>query len=262
MAWRVRTGERPTFVTSRETGRVEDVARGLQWLLTFGDGTENALIIAPTKSQYSSGDLAEVLGSAARTLAGGGTVTAAGGRRIRGATQQTLRRLAGWRGGPVLLAWPDARAIADVADDPRVSAICVIPWVYDEVATWAVGTRAVNLSDRSDGPMPPTIEDPVVAAAMRSLTSRVNLSTGLLHPMDKAAAVEAFRILNRGRHTWEPAEIEAWAMAHGWSLEGATHLKNVAAGVAAGRRFQVHRGGSWNAQILKMWRAEAAKPTE
>jgi hypothetical protein len=80
--------------------------------------------------------------------------------------------------------------------------------------------------------------------------------------MDKAAAVEAFRILARGRHTWDPAHIEAWAIAHGWSADGASQLENVAAGVAVGRRFQVRRGGSWNPQILKMWRAEAAKGAE
>jgi hypothetical protein len=160
--------DRPTFVTSRGTGRVEDVARGLHWLLTYGDGNGEVVVIAPTKTQYSSGDLADVLGDAARTLGGGGTVTGPNGRRIRGATQQTFGRLAGWRGGPVLLAWPDAQAIADVADDPRVNAVCVIPWNYDEVETWALGTRAVNLSDASDKAPPPTIEDPVVAAAMIS----------------------------------------------------------------------------------------------
>jgi hypothetical protein len=133
VAMRRTASDRPAFITGREIGRVAAVRVGLQWLLDSPDG--DPVIVAPTKSQYSSGDLAEVLGDAAPTLARGQAVSGPGGRQIRGETQQTFKHMTGWRGGPVLLLWPDSKAIIDVDGDFRVQAICVVPWDYDEVDT-------------------------------------------------------------------------------------------------------------------------------
>jgi hypothetical protein len=94
---------------------------------------------------------------------------------------------------------------------------------------------------------------------MASLSMRVNLSTGLSHSSDKAAAVEAFRILASARRRWEPAEIEAWALGNGWSGDAASELGQVAAGVLAGRRYQVRPGQSWRPDILDVWEEAAAK---
>lgn len=249
----------PAFITGRKIGRVPEVRRGLQWLLAQPDG--QAVIVAPTKGQYSSGDLAEVLGDAAAALASGVPVAGPSGRAIRGATLRTFRHLSGWSGGPVLLLWPDSKAVADVDDDFRVTSICVVPWTYEEIDTWASGRRAVDLSLPGSTPPAPEIADPVTAEAMASLTSRVNLGTGLTHPSDKAAAVEAFRILKRGGHQWDPAEIEAWAFDNGWSGDGVRELGEVARGVLLGRRYQVSRSG-WRPDILQYWRERASKPAK
>jgi hypothetical protein len=101
-----------------------------------------------------------------------------------------------------------------------------------------------------------TITNPVVERALDSLTRLVNLSTGLGHPSDKAAAVGLFRILNGGGERYDPAEVAAWAANNGWGLAGARELGEVAAGVIAGRRYQVDRS-VWREDILKLWQAEA-----
>lgn len=247
--------DRPAFITGRDTGRVPEVRVGLAWLTQWPTG--EPVIVSPTKGQYSSSDLAEALGDAAAdALARGRPAHAPDGRPIRGETQQTFKHMLNWRGGPVLVLWPDAKALIEIDRDPRTQAICVVPWTYDEVETWARGRRATDLTSPSNEPRP-SIGDPVVAVAMASLTMRVNLSTGLLHSSDKAAAVEAFRILARARKQWDPAEIEAWALDNGWSGRGAAELREVAAGVLAGHRYQVRSGGSWRPDIIDVWESDA-----
>lgn len=52
---------------------------------------------------------------------------------------------------------------------------------------------------------------PVVERALESPTRRVNLSTGVGYPSDKAAAVGLFRVLEAGGEDYDAAEIAAWA---------------------------------------------------
>jgi hypothetical protein len=245
--------ERPAFVVGRDTGRTREVQIGLVWLFETDGGDRT--VIAPVKGNFVSGHLAEALGDAGPVLGRGGTAADGQGRRIRGVTQRTFHRTP-WRGGPVLVLWPDAKALASVDADFRVSAICVVPWSYDEVATWAAGRQAVDLLARENKPERPTIRNPVVAEAMSSLTTRVNLSTGLGHPSDRAAAVNAFRVLKRAHYRWTPDEIEAWALGNGWSADGAAELRGVAAGVLSGRRYQVERAG-WSDNIVELWKERA-----
>lgn len=252
-------GPRPAFIVGRDVGRSEEVALGIKWLFEVGADDEDRVLIAPTKSQYFSGHLAEVLRTAGPALASGRSVGSdRGGRTIRGATQQTFRRLS-WRGGPVLLLWPESRVLSEIDDDPKASAICVVPWNYENVATWAEGRSAIDLKSPGAKVSASQIADPVVEQAMMSLTSLVNLRTGLVHPRDKASAVQAFRILKRGSHEWEPTAIEAWVMAHGWTMKGAAELRQVAEGVRMGRRFQLRARPVWKSQILRQWRADARR---
>jgi hypothetical protein len=67
-----------------------------------------------------------------------------------------------------------------------------------------------------------------------------------------------FRILQKGRYEWDSAQIEAWALANGWSGDGARQLREVAAGVGARRRYQVAPGG-WRDDILRVWRDRATE---
>lgn len=95
--------------------------------------------------------------------------------------------------------------------------------------------------------------DKVVAAALESLSARVNLDTGLIHPADKKMAVEAFRILWRAWYPLPPSEIERWALSHGWAAEDARELAVVADRVRDGRRFKLLGGGpSWGPDVLEL----------
>jgi hypothetical protein len=121
----------------------------------------------------------------------------------------------------VLLGSADRSRSSSRSGWRRRSSASVVPWNEDEIDTWRRARRAVDLLGRQPIAPAPSIADPVVEAAMTSLTHMVNLSTGLHHPDDRSSAIQAFRILERNRHRIDPAEIRAWAMVNGWSAEHA-----------------------------------------
>jgi len=167
-------------------------------------------------------------------------------------TARTRGRIAG---RPVLAVWADDSQLADI-ERSQPAAICVIPWRRDDVDAWR---EAYGPQDMRTGKAVPQvgISNPVVEAAMRTLTMLVNLSTGLSHPSDKAAAVHTFQILRGAGETYSPDEVRAWAAANGWGLAHAAELEVVARGVAEGRSFRVQPSGFRN-DIIDQWREDAA----
>lgn len=231
----------PAFIVGRESGHEDEVEIGLRWLFETANG--EGLVVAPTGSQFRHGPLAEALPR---------------WPPVQTATTRTLSNAA-WGRGPVLAVWPDLKMLEKI-EDRWPSAICVVPWNFEEIDSWIQGRRAVDLTAQ-DAHMPePAIRDPVVGEAMRGLTSSVNLGTGLLHPSDRAHAIETFRLLESGHHGWDPAEIERWALANTWDIEGAGQLRAVAQGVLEGRKFRVDAIYRLNRKALDHWRERAKSP--
>jgi hypothetical protein len=163
---------------------------------------------------------------------------------------------------PVVVAfWPSAKDLERLDGAQGLKALAVVPWQEDDIATWCQARGAVDLLGRRPVPEAPTISDPVVAVAMRSLTRMVNLSTGVGHPRDRSMAIHAFRILERNGHEYDPTEIGAWAMANGWAADDARDLSEYAAGVLAGKAYRAGPSG-WNRQIIRIWRKDAARGGE
>lgn len=155
--------------------------------------------------------------------------------------------------GPFLAVWADDGMIAKVE---RVSppAICAIPWSDTDLGVWkAAWSPADPRAGAAAGPAP-TIANPVVRMAMEGLTIRVNLSSALAHPSDKRAAGSMLKTLISGHEPFEPAEIQAWAVANGWKLEDAKRLAEMAHALLGGRR--VH-AGSADPELLERWRQHA-----
>jgi hypothetical protein len=155
---------------------------------------------------------------------------------------------------PVLAVWMDDDHLAEI-ERGQPASICAIPWNRDDITSWREAYGPTNMRSGAAARRM-EISNPVVEAAMRTLTALVNLSTGLGHPSDKAAAVRAFQILRGGGESYSPAEIRAWAAANGWGLGNAGELEQIARGVAEGRSFRVEQFG-FRDDILDQWRADA-----
>jgi hypothetical protein len=195
--------------------------------------------VAPTRSHFQNGPVLSRLPS-----------------RIVQETSKTLGRFP--RLAPVTIAfWPVSQDLERLDAVRGLKALVVVPWLEDDVATWIQARCALDLLGQRSTPPTPGIADPVVGAAMRSLTSRVNLSSGLVHPRDKAAAVQALQILKRNGHRYAPQELQAWAMANGWDGRGARQLSEYAAGVLAGKAYRTG-AAAWGPEVVNYWSEDAA----
>jgi hypothetical protein len=167
----------------------------------------------------------------------------------------TERTSASFGGVPVLAVWVDDDLLERL-ERGRPSALCVIPWREEEISRWRAAYAPTEMRSGASG-APAAISNPVVEQALESLTHRVNLSSGLGHPSDKAAAVGVFRILRGGGEAYDVGEVDAWAANRGWGLGGARKLAEIARGVLDGRSYRVGPHG-WREDILEQWR-EAAR---
>lgn len=146
--------------------------------------------------------------------------------------------------------------VAEKASKARV--IIAAAWVDEQCAQWC---RAFNLEipGQAGQPAQELVRNSVVRAALDSLTGRINLGSGLLHPSDNLAAKEMLVILHDAGEWESPANMEAWALRRAWTPEGALALRTLAERVQSGSRFNLGRHSIWAANILSLWRAMAAK---
>jgi len=161
----------------------------------------------------------------------------------------------GWRGGPVLAAYP-TKELLDMLDDLYgVTEMVVVPWRLAEVQYWVETWAPQEL--RGLVPVTPTIHvrNPVVVEALRTLTETVNLSTGISHPSDRQATIDLFHRLKQAGEQFDPLEVRAWLVSQGgWSPQHANEVKAVAQSVIAGKRL---KGGGkfWADDIVEQWRS-------
>lgn len=156
--------------------------------------------------------------------------------------------------GPVLAVYPDKKLLDAVDSLQTPSDILVVPWLRREGTEWAQTWGARELSSSAD-PSPKQFSNPMVQAALQSLTNRVNLSTGLAHPSDRSAAIKLFRILRGAGERYDPTEVRAWLVSElGWQPRHANEAAGVARDILAGKKLRSSASGEWAPDILKQWR--------
>jgi hypothetical protein len=218
----------------------EDLGPALAWAVDrAGQLASGITVVAPTMERFGDGVLAKLPASISRE------------------SPRTLAK-SGHRAQPVVVAcWPSAQDLDMLDGSPGLKALVAVPWNEEEISTWRDARRAVDLLGHQPAGPEPAISDAVVEMALTDITTRVNLSTGLGHPDDKAAAIQAFQILKRSGCRFQPQEIRTWAMANGWQAEDARKLGEYAAGVLAGKAYQTGRK-QWVPDVMDRWRKEAA----
>lgn len=223
--------------THLEPSRDREILRALRWLAEQQQTVAGEiLVLAPGMSNLEN---SEVITQYRRSL--------------RCMSEATFKKKGyEWRGGPAMALWPTARGIAMLDDCDRTKALAVVPWLLRDVEPWRRARRPIDLLGAAPTAQSPSINDPIVRAAIRSLTMSVNLSTGLSHPSDKAHAVETFKVLKKAGHDWDPDDVHAWALANGWHNRGADDLRKYADGIRKGSSFRTTRYGL-NNDVLKHW---------
>lgn len=214
-------------------------------------GGQQGLLVVHGKGNLDGGAIEAVLGPAAvRALKKDNGV-----RLRRSAIRLMTEKIMvyAWS-GPMLVVYPSPKLL-DVVDGLQApSDVLVVPWVREEVEPWIRmwGARELGSSAK---PEPKRFSNPTVRAALESLTSHVNLSTGLAHPSDRAAAITMFRLLQDAGEPFDPDEARDWLISElGWQPQHANKVSDVAEGVLEGRRFRTSGSGDWAPDILEVWR--------
>jgi hypothetical protein len=86
--------------------------------------------------------------------------------------------------------------------------------------------------------------------ALKAITVRTNLSTGLTHPNDMNAAKELFVKLHKAGVTLLSTEISSWAKQNKWKPEDAEELGALAQQIGMGKRVRITDKGWWKDDIL------------
>lgn len=96
---------------------------------------------------------------------------------------------------------------------------------------------------------------PLLEHALKSLTIRVNLATGLSHPADESSAKELFKLLHEEGERLVASEISAWAGRNGWKSSEAQKLGALAEKIGAGGKVVVRNKNQWRDDIIAQLKA-------
>jgi hypothetical protein len=234
-----RAGRYAAAYTHREPSRDDELRLLLRWIV--GQPANGLLFVGPEARAIDNSTIASGL------------------VRSGNALYTTWRNKDSWRQERVIALWPNAKVLQQLDDVSTVKALGVLTWLLDDVAPWASGVGAVDVLGEATAETP-TIQDPVVLGALRSLTNSVNRSTGLGHPSDWDHAVQMFRTLRKRGHAFDGDEIEAWAIANGWSYRHAAQVGQLAREIAAGKTKRTKSRASWapTAATVEHWREVGA----
>src|SRR5690606_24033833 len=153
--------------------------------------------------------------------------------------------------------YPNKKLLDKIDNMRGVTDVLVIPWSLQEVQYWIDTWQAIEFG-ASEHQTETTFSDPVVEEALKSLTSRVNLSSGIAHPRDKATAVDLFKKLKVAKIAYDPSEIRGWLVRHSWRSDDADAVKDIATKIQQGKSVRAAQGGGAD-DIVSVWRERATK---
>ena len=235
------------------------IIKGFAWLIQLAKGDaskRSALLAVPTHSNLR-GDISSVIGEKAATnLNKGQTIMLDNLVKVSLLTERTV--LYSWN-GPILAIYPGRKFLDKIDSLPGVTDVLVIPWTIQGVQDWIDTWAATELGATSQVATRNPFSNPIVEVALEALTKRVNVSTGILHPLDRAAAIDLFRILHDAGIPYDPKEIRAWLVSQGrWQPSDADDVKKVAEAILAGKTLRGQRR-AWSDDILEIFERRAKK---
>jgi hypothetical protein len=203
------------------------VADGLDWLVreTIARGTTEAAVLVPEVQSIPN-------------------LTAGAGRALSKQDRQffrdgldiailVARKLPHSFSGPLLVVWANSEMAAR-AEHLHPPAICATGWERDGLADWV---RVWGATDPRTGErFPSEAAEPAVIGAVASIS--FHMPGDVLHPSDKARAVEALRALKLCGHEIDPPMIRALAIERGWTPGAADRLADLAKKFALGKPVQ------------------------
>ena len=190
-----------------------------------GASVQDIALLIQGKGQLEHTNLGGFLGPATIKALSRGPVSLPGGRRL---SLETLTKRPFLTRPSVIIAYYANAKLLEAADALRnVNGVVAVPWVPGEADSW-VERWGATIHGEDARAAAPLIDDPVIVRALENLTHVINLSTGLIHPSDKARADETLRVLRAKGHLDPTTEIRSWAIRNGWKPNHAVALETMA----------------------------------
>lgn len=82
------------------------------------------------------------------------------------------------------------------------------------------------------------------------LSSRINISTGLTHPLDESAVKEMLKEMVSRGYIFDVSIFEAEAVARGWAKKHAQNIAQLAGDISNGKRVMIKSKGRWNPEVF------------
>lgn len=246
------------YLVPADGPEVEPIKNALSLLAQLCQKLDSdAILLIPTKRNMRGTTVETALGiEVSKILSKGGQVTLPGGKKLRLETVRTFQAL--WSPDIIFGVLADKKMLDLIDSMKNASAVIVVPWIMSEVSEWK---RAWNPQVLGESPTTAEvlIDNPVVEEALKMLTDSVNLSTGLSHPSDKAAAVELLRLLYRNGESFDVDSIRAWVLRNEWDPKGANQLGAVAQAILNRRPIRGSKYLQWPTDIIQQIRNRVKK---
>ena len=188
------------------------------------------LLYVPTKMQLKHSTLSTRLGNDDAAELYKGNPLRFGPATLRATTHLTFKAYA--RADAILVIYADQGMMDKVDTNKSLRLVICAPHASGAVEGWINSWKPTMPAGGHRGSR--GLTDPVVEAALRGLTLRINRNNGVLGASDKASVKEVFLILRAKGHTEDPEAVRACCIGHEW-LPGAANEAMVLAGRAFDR---------------------------
>lgn len=223
-------------------------------VMTEDPGIRRCLLYIPTKGNIQSTTLEQVLGGKVSKQLSDGIELRLGEGAVRLETNRTFKSYT--PGDAVVVVYADQKMMDAVDLNRPLKAVICVPHRPEAVDGWKRTWNPISPGGKQEEAL--LIGNPVVEAALVSMTGRINLGHRVLHPSDTEAVKDAFRILRTHRQTEEPANIRAWCIKHGWHAGAADEAMKHAAKAFGLRSKPSVSGSHWASDIYEKWVKAAA----
>lgn len=145
--------------------------------------------------------------------------------------------------GPVLMAWADPDEIAEFtgSNGHSIRALCVVSWNQDKLRPWVSAAHPELLGDASAWMTLSPALDPVVEAAMQSVTRTINHNNTIAAGYEKDDVVSTLLALHDASYALDAAGMAGWAVANGWRGGNPAHLEEYIKRINNGSRPRTRR---------------------
>lgn len=152
---------------------------------------------------------------------------------------ETVKTIKGYEGNLILCPFGlKSDELFGFDDFHNVSYVIAVPWLKDSVDIWAKTWEAEEIRTKVKAP-PIPLPDKVVQRAFDSLTTSVNLSTGITHPSDEHQCKTYIRALDKYNYKMDENEVFAYLVKEkGWYSSGAKDVVEIISKINNGKTFK------------------------